>query len=183
MRFARRKPLLGSRPVGRFGFRLRSSALGLAFAILLPLGVSILGHGVDRFCRIRSRRAGFLGHSPVMGPIKSRIFRAKDGNTNRVVYALDGLRAPETLNGWEIETNVAQMLTDWNINVVMPVGGQSSFYADWNAPSSFFGVPPSGSGVAGTGSGATEAMLGGPGKSYRYDVGNLPDLPAARCTA
>ncbi len=169
MRFARRKPLLGSRPVGRFGFRLRSSALGLAFAILLPLGVSILGHGVTASAAFDPAGQDFWVTSPVMGPIKSRIFRAKDGNTNRVVYALDGLRAPETLNGWEIETNVAQMLTDWNINVVMPVGGQSSFYADWNAPSSFFGVPPSGSGVAGTGSGATEAMLGGPGKSYRYE--------------
>lgn len=105
--------------------------------------------------------------SPVMGPIKSRVFRAADGNTNRVVYALDGMRAREDLNGWEIETDVASQLTAANINVVMPVGGQSSFYSDWNAPSSFFGLEPiSGSS---SGSGALQVLSAGPGKSYRYD--------------
>ena len=47
-----------------------------------------------------------------MGPIKTRVLRAADGNTNRVVYALDGMRAREDLNGWEIETNVAETLAD-----------------------------------------------------------------------
>ncbi|NUS45113.1 MAG: esterase family protein [Mycobacteriaceae bacterium] len=70
-----------------------------------------------------------------MGPVKSRVFRAADGNTHRVVYALDGLRARNDLNGWEIDTEVAQVLTAAGINVVMPVGGRSSFYADWIGPS------------------------------------------------
>ncbi|MFE3053211.1 alpha/beta hydrolase [Nocardia sp. NPDC059239] len=70
-----------------------------------------------------------------MGPIKSRIFRAHDGNTRRVVYALDGLRARNDLSGWELNTDIERALTAWNINVVMPVGGQSSFYSDWVAPS------------------------------------------------
>ncbi|MBL1073356.1 esterase family protein [Nocardia sp. 2] len=70
-----------------------------------------------------------------MGPIKTRIFRAHDGNTQRVVYALDGLRARNDLSGWEIDTEIARVLPAWNINVVMPVGGQSSFYSDWVAPS------------------------------------------------
>ncbi|WP_245839353.1 alpha/beta hydrolase, partial [Nocardia donostiensis] len=127
--------------------------LGIAVAMLIPLGVSISGAGFD-----------FWVDSD-MGPIRSRIFRARDGNTNRVVYALDGMRAPETHNGWEMETNIAQVLTDWNINVVMPVGGMSSFYVDWAAPSSFFGIPPTGST---SNSGALNVFSGGPGKSYRY---------------
>lgn len=72
-----------------------------------------------------------------MGPIKSRVFRARDHNTRRVAYVLDGLRARSDLSGWEIETNVAQMLTARNINVVMPVGGMSSFYTDWLQTSNF----------------------------------------------
>lgn len=74
-----------------------------------------------------------------MGPIKTRIFRARDGNTQRVAYALDGMRARDDLNGWEIETDIAQRLTAANINVVMPVGGQSGFYTDWQCPSNFNG--------------------------------------------
>ncbi|UGT40368.1 esterase family protein [Nocardia yamanashiensis] len=70
-----------------------------------------------------------------MGPIKTRIFRAHDGNTQRVVYALDGLRARNDLSGWEIDTDISRVLPAWNINVVMPIGGQSSFYSDWVAPS------------------------------------------------
>ncbi|QLY31165.1 esterase family protein [Nocardia huaxiensis] len=111
----------------------------------------------------------FWVDSPVMGPIKTRVLRAADGNTNRVVYALDGQRATEIISGWENDTNVPAVLASWNINVVMPVGGQSSFYADWDQPSSWFGVPPgAGSSAANTGSGATEALGAGPGKSYRY---------------
>ncbi len=142
--------------------------LGMTLAMLLPLGVSVAGSGATASAALDPAGFDFWVDSPVMGPIKSRVFRAKDGNTDRVVYVLDGMRATPTISGWEIETNVSQVLTDWNINVVMPVGGQSSFYADWNAPSSFFGAGPTGAGSS-TGSGATETFLDGPGKSYRYD--------------
>ncbi|MEU2042310.1 alpha/beta hydrolase [Nocardia niwae] len=109
-----------------------------------------------------------------MGPIKSRVFRAADGNTDRVVYALDGMRAREDLNGWEIETEAARELTRWNINVVMPVGGQSSFYADWNASSSFLGIQAGSGSTSGSssgsssGSGGLQIFSAGPGKSYPY---------------
>lgn len=103
-----------------------------------------------------------------MGPIKSRVFRAADGNTRRVVYALDGLRARNDLNGWEIETNVAQTLTKWNINVVMPIGGQSSFYTDWVAPSSF--GPLGSSSGSGTGSASGSAGTGSASGSANQQV-------------
>ncbi|WP_062981319.1 MULTISPECIES: alpha/beta hydrolase [Nocardia] len=126
--------------------------------MLLPLGISVAGSGATASAGFNPAAFDFWVDS-AMGPIKSRVLRAADGNTNRVVYVLDGMRAPETLSGWEIETDVPQLLASWNINVVMPVGGMSSFYADWNAPSEFFGV------AAGNGS---TAFAGGPGKSYRY---------------
>ena len=134
-------------------------------ALLAPLAVSLSDSGARVAAAPNPRGFDFVVDSPEMGPIRSRIFRAKDGNTNRVVYALDGMRAPETHSGWEFDTNVADALTDWNINVVMPIGGMSSFYADWNAPSSFFGAPPTGSS---SGSGALNVISEGPGKSFRY---------------
>ena len=47
------------------------------------------------------------------------------------VWALDGLRARDDESGWTIETNIEAFYADKNVNVVMPVGGESSFYADW----------------------------------------------------
>src|SRR5690606_20112499 len=97
--------------------------------------------------------------------------------TNRVVYALDGMRARGDLNGWEIETEVVRELTKWNINVVMPVGGPSSFYADWNGPSDFLGLNTgsagsssgSSSGSAATGSsGWTETL--GKTNTYKWET-------------
>ncbi|MGY2063661.1 alpha/beta hydrolase-fold protein, partial [Nocardia gipuzkoensis] len=151
--------------------RFRPKLLALVLSVLLPLGAAVAGGAGPAAAAFDPSGFDFWVDSPVMGPIKSRIFRAADGNTSRVVYALDGMRAREDLNGWEIETAVARQMADANINVVMPVGGQSSFYLDWNSPSSFFGIPPisgSSSGSA-SGSGATMILAAGPGKSYRYD--------------
>ncbi|NNH74068.1 esterase family protein [Nocardia uniformis] len=148
----------------------KKSVLGVALAMLLPLGVSVAGAGTAN-AALNPDGFDFWVDSS-MGPIKSRVFRAADGNTNRVVYALDGMRAREDLSGWEIDTEVSRALTAANINVVMPVGGQSSFYADWNAPSTIFGLPAgSSSGSASgssSGSGALQLANGGPGKSYTY---------------
>src|SRR5699024_1128051 len=33
-----------------------------------------------------------------------------------------------------IETNIEQYYADKNVNVIMPVGGESSFYSDWAEP-------------------------------------------------
>ncbi|MBF6356875.1 esterase family protein [Nocardia higoensis] len=143
----------------------RGWAVGLATALLVPFGVSLAGGGAAASAAFEPRAFDFWVDSD-MGAIKTRVLRAANGNTNRVVYALDGMRAPESLNGWEIETDVPALLASWNINVVMPVGGMSSFYADWNAPSEFFGVP-AGTG-SNTGSNGLNGFAGGPGKSYRY---------------
>ncbi|WP_036527198.1 alpha/beta hydrolase family protein [Nocardia sp. CNY236] len=163
MRSARRtcKPD-NSRSTGAW---LRRGVLGIAIALLASVGTIVAGGGGAASAAYNPAAFDFWVDSG-MGPIKSRILRAADGNTNRVVYALDGLRAPEDLNGWEIETTIPETLASQNINVVMPVGGMSSFYADWVAPSEFFGIP-AGTGSS-SGSGALGALAEGPGKSYRY---------------
>ncbi|GFG67850.1 diacylglycerol acyltransferase/mycolyltransferase Ag85B [Mycobacterium kubicae] len=47
------------------------------------------------------------------------------------VYLLDGLRARDDRNGWDIETPAFDEYRGSGISVVMPVGGRSSFYSDW----------------------------------------------------
>lgn len=178
MRFAPRKPGFGS-PGARHSFTGRGfgrsarkwlgrTALAATLVVVMPLGLAVHGQAPRAHAAFDPRAFDFWVNDSSMGPVKTRILRARDGNTDRVVYALDGMRARQDLNGWEIETNVAEVLANWNINVVMPVGGQSSFYADWNAPSSFLGMPPTNVGSS-SGSGATETFLSGPGKNYRYN--------------
>jgi len=50
------------------------------------------------------------------------------------VYLLDGLRAQDDFNGWDINTAAFEWYLDSGMAVIMPVGGQSSFYSDWYSP-------------------------------------------------
>ena len=50
------------------------------------------------------------------------------------VYLLDGLRARDDFNGWDVETAAFEWYLDSGLAVVMPVGGESSFYSDWYKP-------------------------------------------------
>src|SRR6202022_1668475 len=50
------------------------------------------------------------------------------------VYLLDGLRAQDDFNGWDINTAAFEWYLDSGLSVIMPVGGQSSFYSDWYKP-------------------------------------------------
>jgi diacylglycerol O-acyltransferase/trehalose O-mycolyltransferase len=50
------------------------------------------------------------------------------------VYLLDGLRAQDDFNGWDINTPAFEWYDGSGLSVVMPVGGQSSFYSDWYSP-------------------------------------------------
>jgi diacylglycerol O-acyltransferase/trehalose O-mycolyltransferase len=117
---------------------MRQALVSTVMAAAIPLGLAVVGTGPAANAAFDPGAQDFwVGSS--MGDIKSRVWRAADGNTNRVVYLLDGLRATNDISGWETETNAGAFLASWNINVVEPVGGESSFYSDWYAPSNFNG--------------------------------------------
>jgi diacylglycerol O-acyltransferase / trehalose O-mycolyltransferase len=56
------------------------------------------------------------------------------GSNAPALYLLDGMRARDDFNGWDIETPAFEWYYQSGISVIMPVGGQSSFYTDWYAP-------------------------------------------------
>jgi diacylglycerol O-acyltransferase/trehalose O-mycolyltransferase len=56
------------------------------------------------------------------------------GGGPHAVVILDGLRAQDDFNGWDINTDAFSWFYRSGLSVVMPVGGQSSFYADWYQP-------------------------------------------------
>ncbi|KQB83344.1 alpha/beta hydrolase-fold protein [Corynebacterium oculi] len=99
----------------------------------LPEGVS-----VDRVEWLSSRRVAVYINSPSMpqSPVQVQILLARDWHsqpdrTFPEVWALDGMRARDDENGWTSATNLEQFYSDKNVNVILPVGGESSFYSDW----------------------------------------------------
>ena len=73
----------------------------------------------------------------VPSPSMNRTVRVQfqsGGENSPNVWLLDGLRAQEDFNGWDINTQAFEWYLDSGLSVSMPVGGQSSFYADWYSP-------------------------------------------------
>src|SRR4051795_8659195 len=71
--------------------------------------------------------------SPSMGRDIKIQFQS-GGPNSPAVYLLDGLRAQDDFNGWDINTAAFEWYLDSGLSVIMPVGGQSSFYSDWYSP-------------------------------------------------
>ncbi|OKH82937.1 hypothetical protein EB75_11100 [Mycobacterium sp. ST-F2] len=71
--------------------------------------------------------------SPSMGRDIKVQFQS-GGNGSPAVYLLDGLRAQDDYNGWDINTAAFEWYLNSGLSIVMPVGGQSSFYTDWYKP-------------------------------------------------
>jgi diacylglycerol O-acyltransferase/trehalose O-mycolyltransferase len=63
-----------------------------------------------------------------------RIQFQSGGANSPAVYLLDGLRAQDDFNGWDINTPAFEWYNGSGLSVIMPVGGQSSFYSDWYKP-------------------------------------------------
>src|ERR1700759_4061532 len=94
---------------------------------------------------------GAVGDSATVGPFSKKCLpvetlnvpSASMGHDIRVqfqgggphaVYLLDGLRAQDDFNGWDINTAAFEWDYDSGLSGVMPVGGMSSFYTDWYQP-------------------------------------------------
>lgn len=71
----------------------------------------------------------------VPSPAMNRNIRVEfQGGGTHAVYLLDGLRAEDETNGWDINTAAFEWYFNSGLSVIMPVGGQSSFYSDWYRP-------------------------------------------------
>ncbi|MEV6771002.1 alpha/beta hydrolase family protein [Nocardia sp. NPDC051030] len=113
---------------------LAATAAVIALPGLAAPAMAVPGHGIAHRA---TPEGGFeeLMVPSSMGPIKVQVQWAAHGG-DAALYLLDGLRAREDFNAWTFETNALQMFAQDNVTLVMPVGGQSSFYSDWRSPSS-----------------------------------------------
>lgn len=117
--------------------RLKSRLTGIAAAVLmLPALAAVTATSAAHAAPAGGYEEVFVNSA--MGPIKVQIQWAARGG-NAALYLLDGLRARDDRNAWSFETNALDQFRNDNITLVMPVGGESSFYSDWYAPSNFNG--------------------------------------------
>ena len=117
---------------GRWGRRLTVTA---AAAALLPALVGVVGGSATAgaFSRPGLPVEYLQVPSPSMGRDIKIQFQSGGANSP-AVYLLDGLRAQDDFNGWDINTAAFEWYYQSGLSVIMPVGGQSSFYSDWYKP-------------------------------------------------
>ncbi|WP_327111446.1 alpha/beta hydrolase-fold protein [Nocardia sp. NBC_01730] len=95
---------------------------------------------VEKVVWLTDRRVSLWVTSPSMGsPIQVQLLLARDWNTRPdarfpVLLLLDGLRAANDESGWTKDAGAVDFFADKNVTVVLPVGGQASFYSDWLEP-------------------------------------------------
>jgi diacylglycerol O-acyltransferase / trehalose O-mycolyltransferase len=116
---------------GKWGRRLAASAL-VASALPAVIGFAGGSATAGAFSRPGLPVEYLMVHSNAMNrDIKVQF----QGGGPHAVYLLDGLRAQDDYNGWDINTPAFEWYYGSGLSTIMPVGGQSSFYSDWYKPS------------------------------------------------
>ncbi|GLP82717.1 esterase family protein [Mycobacterium antarcticum] len=118
--------------LGRWARRLLMATMAV---LLLPGMIGAVGGSATAgaFSRPGLPVEYLMVPSPSMGRDIKVQFQS-GGPNSPAVYLLDGLRAQDDFNGWDINTQAFEWYLDSGLSIVMPVGGQSSFYANWYKP-------------------------------------------------
>ena len=106
---------------------IRRLSAATVVAALLPALLGVIGGTATAGAAVEVLNVP----SPSMGRDITVQFQ---GGGPKAVYLLDGLRAQDDRNGWDINTGAFQWFDGSGLSVVMPVGGMSSFYTDWYRP-------------------------------------------------
>ncbi|KAF0849672.1 S-formylglutathione hydrolase FrmB [Nocardia caishijiensis] len=117
---------------------MTAALLGPALAVPVPVQAAVAS--VQRVEWLTDRRVALTVFSPAMNtPIQVQMLLARNWHARPdaafpMMLMLDGLRAQDDENGWTKDADAEGFYADKNVNVVLPVGGQSSFYSDWLEP-------------------------------------------------
>ena len=113
----------------------RRVAVGAAAAALLPALIGVVGQPATAGAFSRPGLPVEYLQVPSAGMGRDIKVQFQSGGANSpAVYLLDGLRAQDDYNGWDINTPAFEWYNQSGLSIVMPVGGQSSWYTDWYSP-------------------------------------------------
>src|SRR5690349_12235853 len=129
----------GTQQSMKFGSRLRANARRLTIAALvaavLPAVIGVVGGSATASAFSRPGLPVEYLMVPSAGMGRDIKVQFQSGGPNAPgLYLLDGLRAQDDFNGWDINTAAFEWYLNSGLSVIMPVGGQSSFYSDWYSP-------------------------------------------------
>lgn len=109
---------------------------------LLASPKSANGSKISSFTIQDGRNVQLQVHSVAMNQdIEVNVQRPRDASKPRPsLYLLSGAGGGQDSATWQRETDALAFLSDKNVNVIQPVGGKWSYYADWRAPDPALGV-------------------------------------------
>lgn len=120
-----------------------ASVLAFALALLGPAVVNPAPAaaaqiiGVDN---LTPTRTAITVASPAMGRnIDLQVLHPAGGGSRSTYYLLDGLDPGVGQSTWTNATDAEAFFRGKHVNVVMPIGGQASYYADWITDDPRFG--------------------------------------------
>jgi diacylglycerol O-acyltransferase / trehalose O-mycolyltransferase / mycolyltransferase Ag85 len=136
--------------------RIAHSLLAVALALVVTAGLTGIT-GQTGTAKAFSRPGLPIEYLQVPSAAMGRDVKVEfQGGGSHAVYLLDGLRAQDDFNGWDINTAAFEWFYQSGLSAVMPVGGMSSFYTDWYQPA--------------VGNGTTQ--------TYRWETFLTQELPA-----
>jgi S-formylglutathione hydrolase FrmB len=104
---------------------LRRTLGATAIAVLLPAVIGFLGGAAS--ASAFSREGLPIEYLQVPSAAMGRDVKVEfQGGDKHAVYLLDGLRAQDDFNGWDINTAAFEWYYQSGLSLVMPVGGESS---------------------------------------------------------
>lgn len=120
-------------------------------AVVLAFTVGVLGPivlapaeasaaQIVRIDQLTPTRSAVFIDSPAMGRIMQvQVLHPAGGGARSSYYLLDGLDPGVGQSTWTNATDAVNFFAGKNLNVVLPVGGQASYYTDWQRDDPHFG--------------------------------------------
>ncbi|WP_280382944.1 alpha/beta hydrolase [Nocardia wallacei] len=93
--------------------------------------------GIDELSPTRS--AVFVESAAMGRTIQVQVLHPAGGGARPSYYLLDGLDPGERQSTWTNATDAEPFFAGRNVNVVLPMGGQASYYTDWQQDDPRFG--------------------------------------------
>ncbi|WP_378736741.1 alpha/beta hydrolase [Nocardia brasiliensis] len=125
--------------------RIKVAVAVLTFALAL-LGPAMIAPAsasaaqIERIDRLSPTRSAMFVYSPAMDrTIQVQVLHPAGGGSRPAYYLLDGLDPGLSQSTWTNATDAERFFAGSNVNVVLPVGGQASYYTDWQQDDPRFG--------------------------------------------
>ncbi|MEU0540081.1 alpha/beta hydrolase family protein [Nocardia sp. NPDC005978] len=120
-----------------------AAILTVACGLLSPVAISPPAANAAQVVRVdelNSTRSALFIDSPAMGRvIQVQVLHPAGGGSRGSYYLLDGLDPGATQSTWTQATDAEPFFRGKNVNVVLPMGGQASYYTDWISDDPRFG--------------------------------------------